>query len=163
MLTAETKYVMHDLNMPMKDWAELFDMPVDELLEHSDQMSDETFRRKMEKLFSKATDNAIREAVDFEPDELDDFDEDEDLPDSLVIEPWSILTDADIREIKKEKCINCPYRSGGAKLKYFDEMTCDYSTITGHIRGGDPRECTHYLDKIDKKDRAYKFGRQRKA
>ena len=65
--------------------------------------------------------------------------------------PWREMTEADIYEIRRQKCVRCPYsyagqnNENGERTPY--DCYCAYIVHTGHRRGVRPEDCQHYLDK----------------
>lgn len=68
--------------------------------------------------------------------------------------PWNELTPEEMGRITYDVCIkhNCPYRTRGPIYKSIKVRSClcGYMFFTGRRRGCDPRDCTHWNEKVDK-------------
>lgn len=60
---------------------------------------------------------------------------------------WSDYSNAEIQQIKKERCANCPYNGRTqADVRSGYNLYCNYIEIVGHSRGCLPDRCEHYKD-----------------
>lgn len=84
------------------------------------------------------------------------------------MKPWREFSVSEIVNIKRERCLNCPYvkkigSSGAADGDMFSpimvknkegesvnlkNLYCDYLSMTKHKRDCKPYECEHYKDEV---------------
>lgn len=84
------------------------------------------------------------------------------------MKPWRKYTVNEIVDIKRERCLNCPYvkkfgSSGAAENDMYNpimaknkagesvnlkNLYCNYLSMAKHRRGCKPDECEHYKDEV---------------
>ena len=67
------------------------------------------------------------------------------------LRPWSEMTEADIYEIRRQKCVRCPYAYAGQNNENGERTPydnfCAYIVVTGHRRKVRPELCEYWKDK----------------